>query len=71
MDLGIQGKVALVTGGSRGLGKHCALALAREGADVAICGRTRETLDATRSELDAFGVRTAAVVADVSDQKAV
>ena len=71
MDLGIEGKVALVTGGSRGLGKHCALALAREGVNVAICGRTQETLDATRSELDAFGVKTAAVVADVSDQKAV
>ena len=67
MDLGITGKVALVTGGGRGLGKHCALSLAREGVDVAICGRTRETLDGTVSELRDLGVRSAGVVADVAD----
>ena len=39
MDLGIKGKIALVTGGTRGLGRQCALSLAREGVDVAICAR--------------------------------
>lgn len=39
MDLGLTGKTALVTGGSRGLGRHAALALAREGCNVAICAR--------------------------------
>lgn len=67
MDLGIHGKTALVTGGSRGLGRQCALSLAREGVNVAICGRTRETLDRTVKELEAFGVSSIGVVADVSD----
>lgn len=70
MDLGITGKVALVTGGSRGLGKYAALSLAREGAHVAICGRTQATLDATTAELEGFGARALGVVADVSDPAA-
>ena len=67
MDLGIAGRIALVTGGSRGLGKHCALSLAREGVNVAICGRSRDTLDATAAELQALGVEAVGIVADVSD----
>ncbi len=70
MDLGIAGKVALVTGGSRGLGKVAALSLAREGVDVAICGRTQATLDDATAELEALGVRAQGVVADVSDAAA-
>ena len=67
MDLGIKGKNALVTGGSRGLGKHAALSLAREGVNVAICGRTQETLDKTVKELEGFGVSSMSVIADVGD----
>ena len=55
MDLGLNGKVALVTGGSRGLGRESALSLAREGANVAICGRTQDTLDDTVNELKGLG----------------
>lgn len=66
MDFGLQGKVALVTGGSRGIGKATALALAGHGVDVAICGRTRETLDETLAEIEAKGVRGWAFEADVS-----
>ena len=67
MDLRISGKVALVTGGSRGLGRQSALSLAQEGANVAICGRNRATLDQTAGELRDLGVEVAAVIADVSD----
>ena len=70
MDLGIQGKVALVTGGSRGLGKVAALSLAREGVNVAICGRTQSTLDGTVAELEALGVSAQGIVADVTDAEA-
>ncbi len=71
MDLGIKGRVALVTGGSRGLGRQCALSLAGEGVDVAICGRTQGTLDTTLEEIRSAGVRGAAIVADVSDTSTV
>ena len=66
MDLGIDGKVALITGGSRGLGRECALSLAREGVNVAICGRTKDTVDGTVKEIEAEGVSSTGVVADVS-----
>ena len=71
MDLGIKGKVALVTGGSRGLGRQSALSLAAEGVNVAICGRTRDTLDKTLEEITALGVASIGVVADVSDPSSI
>ncbi len=66
MDLGIKGRTALVTGGSRGLGRQAALALAGEGVNVAICGRTKETLDLAVEEVRSLGVSSLGVVADVS-----
>jgi 3-oxoacyl-[acyl-carrier protein] reductase len=51
MDLGIEGRVALVMGASKGIGRGCAAALAREGARVAVVSRSRERIDATASEL--------------------
>ena len=51
MDLGIAGKTALVCASSRGLGRGCALALAREGAAVTIVSRTREAIEATARDI--------------------
>ena len=65
MDLGIAGKVALVTGGSRGLGRQAALTLAREGCRVAICARNPEGLDRAVAELRGMNVEAAGVQADV------
>lgn len=49
MDLELAGRVAIVTGASRGIGKAIAQELAREGVDVAVCARHRESLDETAS----------------------
>jgi 3-oxoacyl-[acyl-carrier protein] reductase len=51
MDLKLTDKTALVTGGSEGIGKGIALALAREGVDVAICARRKEPLEAAAAEI--------------------
>lgn len=67
MDFGIQGKFALVTGGSHGIGLACAKALAAEGCNVAICSRTYEKLQAASNELQSYGVRTLAIRADALD----
>ncbi|SMD43536.1 3-oxoacyl-[acyl-carrier protein] reductase [Aquiflexum balticum DSM 16537] len=54
MDLGLKGKNAIVLASSKGLGKSVAVALAQEGANVAICGRDKNTLEATKKELEKF-----------------
>ena len=53
MDLGINGKYALVTGGSHGIGRSIALALAEEGCNIAICARTKSKIDKTVAEIKA------------------
>lgn len=67
MDLGLKGKGAVVTGGSKGIGRAIATALAEEGANVAICARGEEALAATSEELQARGVKVHASSCDVSD----
>jgi len=65
MDLGLKGKVALVTGASRGIGLAIAAGLAREGCDLALCARTEDVLTAAAEGLRGLGVRVAAIPADV------
>lgn len=67
MDLGLKGKVAIVTGGSEGIGKATATSLAREGAKVAICARRRDVLEKAATDIrDATGGEVLSVVADVT-----
>jgi NAD(P)-dependent dehydrogenase (short-subunit alcohol dehydrogenase family) len=67
MDLGMAGKTALVTGGSEGIGKAIARALAREGIDVAICARRRGPLEQTAAEIaKESGRKIVAISADLT-----
>ena len=69
MNLGLDGKRAIVTGGSLGIGKAIARELAREGADVAIVARTKDTLEAAARELAAeTRRRVIPLVADVTSR---
>ena len=67
MDLGLQDRVAIVTGASRGIGKYIAEALAREGADVAICARTAADLEEAADDIEAEGADVLALPMDVTD----
>ncbi|HCM76317.1 MAG TPA: 3-oxoacyl-ACP reductase, partial [Cytophagales bacterium] len=69
MDLGIKGKVAFVAASSQGLGKAVAMELAREGADIILCGRNKETLEKTENEMKVAGVRVLALTGDLSITK--
>ena len=70
MDLGLAGKSAIVCASSKGLGKGCAMALAREGVDVVINGRTAETVEATAKEIASeTGARTIPVPADATTEE--
>jgi NAD(P)-dependent dehydrogenase (short-subunit alcohol dehydrogenase family) len=72
MDLELRGKVAIVTGGSRGIGKAIARELAREGVSVAIAARDQQALEATAEELaEETGTPVRAWVADTRDAGAI
>jgi len=70
MDLGLKGKIALVTGSSRGIGRGVALALAAEGCDVMLTGRDHNALDETAAEIRKLGRRAAFSVVDLREKDA-
>ena len=71
MDLGLVGKRAIVTGGSRGIGLAVARSLVGEGVDVVLVARGREHLEAAAAELGAGGRQVVAVPADTGDDRSV
>ena len=67
MDLGLEGKVAFITGGSKGIGRECARVLAEEGCAVVITARGQELLEETAQELaDATGQKIMPIAGDMS-----
>jgi NAD(P)-dependent dehydrogenase (short-subunit alcohol dehydrogenase family) len=68
MDLGLKGLRALVTGGTKGIGRRCADLLADEGASVAVCARDAAGVEATVAALDAKGVTAFGQALDVADK---
>ena len=63
----IKNKVALITGGGRGIGRATAIELAKEGVNVGLVGRTLENLEKVKAELEAYDVNVAVATADVSN----
>ena len=70
MDLGLKGRKAIITGGSRGLGRAAAETLASEGCDVAICSRGADGVEEAKKSLEAKGVKVFARAVDVGDKEA-
>ena len=67
MELGIKNKIALVTGSSRGIGKSCALSLAKEEVKVVICGRNQNTLNNTLDEIKVLSPQSIAIKSDITN----
>jgi NAD(P)-dependent dehydrogenase (short-subunit alcohol dehydrogenase family) len=69
VDFSVAGKVAIVTGGSKGIGRAIALALAEHGADVTIAARGEEALASTKAEIEGLGRRCLAVSANMAKEE--
>src|SRR5690554_602064 len=67
MNVNLQGKVALIGGSSKGLGKACAISLAKEGVNIILTARGEEALDVTRKEIQSLGVEVLALPGDMGN----
>ena len=68
MDLGLKGKVAMVSGASRGIGRAIALGLAAEGCALSLCARGKEALDEVAQEVQKAGAIMVALAGDVTSE---
>jgi len=68
---GFEGRIALVTGASQGIGRACALELAKAGATVALCARNQGKLDEAVAEIEAAGGKAAAFALDVASEESI
>jgi 3-oxoacyl-[acyl-carrier protein] reductase len=71
MQISFKGRKVVVTGGSRGIGRSIALGFAASGADVSICARGKDALDATAAEIGKLGVKAYAGECDLADKAAI
>lgn len=71
MELNLKGKNAIITGGSKGIGKGIAMALAEEGCNVSICARHLDELESTADELEKTGGQVLTVQADLTREEAI
>ena len=69
MDMKLKGRVAVIGGSSKGLGKGCAVSLAKEGADIVLCSNDKSSLDETKAAIEGFGVTALPLMVDMSLKK--
>ena len=69
MDYKLKGKVAIVGGSSKGLGKASAMSLAKEGVNIVLCARSKEALEKTKREIEALGVEVLALSVDMTKEE--
>lgn len=69
--ISLQGKSAIITGGGRGIGRAAAIALAKEGVNIGLIGRSIENLEKVSGELDQYDIQVSAAVADVANLESV
>lgn len=68
MNFELEGKVAIIGGSSKGLGKACAISLAKEGVNVVLCAKNEHSLLKTREEIENYGVKVLALSVDMSSE---
>jgi 3-oxoacyl-[acyl-carrier protein] reductase len=68
MDLNLKNKVAIIGGSSKGIGKGCAISLAKEGVNIVLCARTESSIKTTRKEIENLGVKVLGLNVDMSSK---